>query len=292
MTEAPLPIKLSQAHWKHYLQLIRFNKPIGSFLLLWPTLWALWIAGRGHPSLTLLLVFTAGVFLTRSAGVIVNDLADRHVDKAVQRTATRPLATGVVSTKEAFLLVLLLSTMAAGLLLFLNPLTRLLALMAAGLAVLYPFCKRFTHLPQCVLGLAFAWPVLMAFSAQTGTVSLVGGYLFAIAVLWPITYDTFYAMADREEDKKIGVKSTAILLGTYDRLGTAILQALMLIMLAYLGFWLSLGLAYYSSLLIATGLVIYMQKLIRHRRPAQCLKAFYTNNWLGLIIFIGIGLSF
>ncbi len=274
-----------------YAQLMRWHRPIGTLLLLWPTLWALWIAGQGQPAGSLVLIFTLGVFLTRSAGCVINDLADRHWDGAVSRTRNRPLVTGQVSPKEALILVLTLSLLAAGLLWPLNALARLLAIPAIVLMVTYPFMKRVTHLPQFVLGIAFSWGIPMAFAAQTGEVPLLGWLLFLLTCLWTIAYDTMYAMADRTDDLQVGIKSTAILWGNWETSVIALLHALMLLLLWVLGQQWQLGRAFFLGLIVAAGIMVYLQCLIWNRRPEACLIAFQRSQWIGCVIFLGLVLG-
>ena len=272
----------------HYLRLMRFDKPIGLFLLLWPALWALWVATRGHPPITVLFIFIMGVILMRSAGCIINDIVDRRFDAQVSRTKSRPLVTGDVSLRKAILLLGFLLMLAFGLVLFLNRLTIILALIAFLLAVIYPFLKRWTHLPQVGLGIAFSFSVPMIFAATTGHVPGIAWLLFVAAVCWPVAYDTQYAMADRADDVKIGVKSTAILFGRYDRLMIALLQAAMLLLLVVLAIAQHLRAGFYLSLLAAFILISHQMVLIRHREPEACLRAFRNNAWVGLVIFIGL----
>jgi len=271
-----------------YWLLMRFHKPIGIFLLLWPTLWALWIASAGKPDWHVMFVFVTGVVLMRAAGCVINDYADRNIDLHVARTNTRPLTAGQVSAKEALILFVVLCLTAFGLVLTLNTFTILLSFGGAALAIIYPFMKRYTHLPQVVLGMAFGWAVPMAFAAQTNEVPRVAWMLYVLAIIWPVIYDTMYAMVDREDDLKIGVKSTAILFGDADRI---IIAGLQLILFA--GFWLlgkqlELGFSYYFGLFLAAILAAYHQYLIRDRHPAACFKAFLHNNWLGAAIFLGL----
>jgi 4-hydroxybenzoate polyprenyltransferase len=275
-----------------YAHLMRLHKPIGIYLLLWPTLWALWIAGEGRPDLLVLVVFVAGVVLMRSAGCVINDFADRNFDGHVARTRDRPIAAGRVSTGEALLLFLGLCVSAFLLVLLMNSLTVWLSLAACLLAASYPFMKRYTHLPQVYLGVAFGWAVPMAFAAQTGEVPRTAWLLFIATVLWATAYDTMYGMVDREDDRKIGLKSTAILFGDADRLIIGIIQVLALCALALAGQAAGLGFYYYFGLLLATGLALYQQFLIRERRPEQCFKAFLNNNWFGAAVFSGIILEF
>jgi 4-hydroxybenzoate polyprenyltransferase len=275
-----------------YGRLMRLDRPVGIFLLLWPTLWALWVASQGRPDPKVLLVFIAGVALMRSAGCVVNDLADRDFDPHVQRTHNRPLAMGQVRPREALILFLGLSFSAFALVLLLNPLTIALSFGGAFLAATYPFMKRYTHWPQIYLGAAFGWAVPMAFAAQTSTVPLAAWLLFIATVLWATIYDTFYAMVDREDDLRIGVKSTAILFGNEDRLITAVMQSILLLILLWVGYREGLGLYYYLGLLLAAGLALYQQYLIREREPEQCFRAFLNNNIFGASIFGGIALHY
>lgn len=275
-----------------YARLMRLDKPIGIYLLLWPTLWALWIAGEGRPNLMVLLVFVAGVVLMRSAGCVINDYADRDFDQHVARTKDRPIAAGRVSPKEALLLFCGLCFSAFLLVLLMNSLTVWLSLAGGFLAATYPFMKRYTHLPQVYLGAAFGWAVPMAFAAQTGEVPRTAWLLFVATVLWATAYDTMYGMVDREEDRKIGVKSTAILFGEADRAIIGIIQVLALAALGLAGQAASLGGYYYFGLLLAAGLALYQQFLIRDRTPEQCFKAFLNNNWFGAAVFSGIILDF
>jgi 4-hydroxybenzoate polyprenyltransferase len=270
------------------LHLIRFDKPIGTLLLLWPTLWALWIAAEGVPDLDLLVIFLLGTFLTRSAGCIINDLADRHVDGAVARTSGRPLVTGAVTIKEALVLFSALMLLAFGLVLLTNTLTIQLSIVAVLLASTYPFMKRYTHLPQVVLGLAFSWGIPMAFSAQINQLPPALWLLFLGNLWWIVAYDTKYAMVDREDDIHAGVKSTAILFGVYDRLAVALLQLLCLLTLYLAGREFSLGLYFKLSLIVAAAMFGYQQYLIRDRDRDACFRAFLHNNWVGLAIFVGI----
>ncbi|MCP5142853.1 MAG: 4-hydroxybenzoate octaprenyltransferase [Chromatiales bacterium] len=273
---------------RQYALLMRLHRPIGILLLLWPTLWALWIAAEGLPDLLVLFVFLAGVTLMRSAGCVINDYADRDFDPHVQRTKDRPLAARRVSPREAILLFVVLSLVAFALVLFMNTRTIAMSFVAAFLAATYPFMKRYTHLPQVYLGAAFAWAVPMSFMAQTGTVPLVGWVLFVAPILWATAYDTMYAMVDREDDLQIGVKSTAILFGRHDRLIIGLIQFAMLLNLIWVGQLAGLGWAYWLALVVATALGGYQQWLIRDREPAACFKAFLNNNWLGIAIFAGI----
>jgi 4-hydroxybenzoate polyprenyltransferase len=277
---------------RDYSTLMRLNRPIGILLLLWPTLWALWIASKGSPDGLVLVVFIIGVVLMRSAGCVINDYADRDFDPHVARTRNRPIATGRVTPKEALIVFSVLCLVAFGLVLLMNPLTIYLSFGGALLAAIYPFTKRYTHLPQVVLGMAFAWSVPMAFAAQTGEVPRISWLIYVITVLWSVIYDTMYAMVDREDDLKIGVKSTAILFGEADRLILAGLQGMMFIGLLLLGQQTGMVFPYYIFVAIAAGFALYQQYLIRYRQPAACFKAFLNNNWLGAVVFIGIVLNY
>lgn len=271
-----------------YFLLTRLNRPIGIFLLLWPTLWALWVAAEGFPNWHVLSVFVLGVILMRSAGCVINDYADRELDPLVSRTRDRPIAAGRVKPREALLLFTVVCLLAFGLVLTLNRLTIQLSFIGILLAAVYPFMKRYTHLPQVVLGMAFGWAIPMAFAAQTGTLPKVAWLMYVVNVVWSVVYDTMYAMADREDDLKAGVKSTAILFGEADRTIIGILQGLMLLGLVLLGQQIQAGSAYYLGLGMASALGLFQQYLIRQREPARCFKAFLNNNWLGAAIFAGI----
>ncbi len=273
---------------RQYGLLMRVDRPIGTLLLLWPTLWALWIAGEGRPDSFVTLVFVLGVFVMRSAGCVINDYADRELDPHVARTRTRPIAAGHVSPREALLLFAVLLLVALALVLTLNRLTLLLSLAAVPLAAIYPFMKRFTYLPQVHLGVAFGWAVPMAFAAETNSVPPVAWLILIGVVLWAVAYDTMYAMVDREDDIYVGVKSTAILFGELDRLMIGIMQLCFFVVMLLLGHQLELGRYYYLSLAIAAGLALYQQYLIRGREPDGCFKAFLNNNWLGAVIFVGL----
>lgn len=271
-----------------YWQLMRMHKPIGALLLLWPTLWSLWLAADGVPRWDVLVIFVLGVFVMRSAGCVINDFADRKVDGHVKRTRERPLVSGQVSSGEAIALFIGLCLLAFGLVLLTNPLTIQLSVGGVLLAFCYPFMKRYTHLPQVVLGAAFAWAIPMAFAAQSGALGVEVWLLYTAVVLWTVVYDTFYAMVDRDDDLRIGVKSTAILFGEQDRLMTGVLQALTLYALVMVGSRFELGTFYYISLGVAAALFAYQQYLIRFRQREACFKAFMNNNWVGLAIFIGV----
>ena len=278
---------------RQYALLMRLNRPIGIFLLLWPTLWALWIASEGTPDPLVTAVLVMGVVLMRSAGCVINDYADRDFDPHVARTHARPLAAGRVSTWEAIALFLTLAFVAFLLVLLLNWNTVLLSLVALPLAATYPFMKRYTHLPQVHLGVAFGWAVPMAFTAQTGEFPpAVAWLLLTGVVLWAVAYDTIYAMVDREDDIRIGVKSTAILFAEADRAIIGGIQASFALVLLLVGQKLQLGSFYYGGLAVAIGLMAYQQYLIRNREPERCFKAFLNNNWLGMAVFAGIFLHY
>lgn len=283
-------------HWleraQQYAYLMRLDRPIGNFLLLWPTWWALWIAGAGHPDAQVFVVFTLGVFVMRAAGCVINDFADRNIDGHVKRTVARPLATGKVSPREALVLFFVLLAIAFALVLTMNRLTIYLSFIGAGLAALYPFTKRWTHLPQPVLGAAFGWAVPMAFAAQLGEVPPVAWLIFIANVLWSTAYDTEYAMVDRDDDLKIGVKSTAILFGDQDRLIIGLLQAVILFNLYLVGVQAGLGTPYYYGLVFCAVTFAWQQWLIRKRKREDCFRAFLNNNWSGLFVFAGVALSY
>ncbi|MBB1125367.1 4-hydroxybenzoate octaprenyltransferase [Thiospirillum jenense] len=272
----------------YYIQLVRLHRPIGIFLLMWPALWALWLAGAGSPPWHIVIIFITGVVLMRSAGCAINDYADRDFDGHVARTCTRPLATGDVTPREAVIVFMTLSLLAFGLVLMLNWQTILMSVVALLLAMIYPFMKRFTHLPQVFLGAAFGWAVPMAFMAITNHVPMYAWLLFIVTIIWALIYDTEYAMVDREDDLKVGIKSTAILFGHYDRLVVGILQIVMLLMLIDIGHTAALGIFYYMGLGIAASFAIYQQYLIRHREPRTCFTAFLNNNYFGMAIFVGL----
>ena len=275
-----------------YLRLMRLHRPIGALLLLWPTLWALWIAAEGPPDGLVLTVFVLGVFLMRSAGCVINDYADRHFDPQVMRTHDRPIAAGRVSPREALTLFVVLCLLSFGLVLLMNWLTILLSLVAVALAAVYPFMKRYTYLPQVVLGAAFGWAIPMAFAAQTGSLPQVAWLVFVAKVLWSTAYDTMYAMVDRDDDLRIGVKSTAILFGDLDRAIVAAIQAVVLFALVLLGQRMELHLPYFLGLVVAAGLAGHQQYLIRARERQRCLQAFLNNNWFGAAVFVGIVLDY
>jgi len=273
---------------RQYWLLARFDKPIGILILLWPALWALWIASDGKPDVLVLTVICLGVVLMRAAGCVINDYADRDFDPHVQRTKQRPIAAGKVTPKEALVVFVVLCLIAFGLVLLLNIYTILLSFVAAFLAASYPFMKRFTQLPQAYLGIAFGWAVPMAFAAQTNTIPLVAWLMYLAVVLWALVYDTMYAMVDKDDDLKIGIKSTAILFGDYDRQIMAVLQLIILGLLIAVGLMIAAGWAYFAGLAVAAGLFVYQQTLIFNRDKVLCFKAFLNNNWFGVAVFVGL----
>lgn len=283
---------LTQGKLLAYHRLMRTDKPIGALLLLWPTLWALWVATPGVPPLGILAVFIAGVWLMRAAGCVVNDYADRKFDGHVKRTANRPLPSGAVSEKEARNLFVVLVLIAFVLVLTLNLMTILLSVAALALAWTYPFMKRYTHLPQVVLGAAFGWSIPMAFAAVSESVPLSCWLMFFANILWAVAYDTLYAMVDRDDDVKIGIKSTAILFGRHDKLIVGILQVLVLVLMAAVGWLNGLGWPFYASLAVAGALFVWQQKMIVHRDRDACFKAFLNNNYVGLALFVGLAVSY
>lgn len=277
---------------EQYARLMRVDRPIGTFLLLWPTLWALWIASSGSPHPRILLVFILGVFLMRSAGCVINDFADRNMDPYVKRTRDRPLAAGRVTAREALILFFLLGGLAFALVLTLNLLTVYLSLIGVLWTVIYPFMKRFVHFPQLFLGFAFSWGIPMAFAAQTGGVPQLTWFVLAANLFWVLVYDTMYAMADRKDDLAVGAKSTAILFGRYDRLIVALCQLITLLLLVIVGWLQNLNIYYYGALVVAAALFYYQQWLIRQRDEARCFQAFLNNAWVGAAIFLGLVLSY
>lgn len=276
----------------NYARLMRLDKPIGIWLLLWPTLWALWIAGEGHPNAGVFVVFVLGVIVMRAAGCVLNDYADRNIDPYVERTRQRPIASGAVAPMEALTLFFALSLIAIGLATMLNRPAQILAVIGAGLTIVYPFIKRFISIPQFVLGAAFGWAVPMAFAAQTGEVSQLGWLIFVTALIWAVIYDTFYAMVDRDDDIKLGVKSTAILFGDADLFVVGGSQLLMLLSLVFVGNRADLGFWYYASVFVASLLMIHHQWLARRRTREGCFKAFRLNHYIGMIVFVGIVLHY
>jgi len=276
-----------------YALLARLDRPIGTWLLLWPVLWALWVAGNGRPSQKLLIIFAAGVVVMRAAGCVINDLADRNIDPHVKRTRERPLAARRVSPHEGLLLFAALGLTALWLVTRLDPLTVKLSMVGVVMTITYPLAKRFFALPQLYLGISFGgWGVPMVFAAQLGALPRVAWMLFIVAVIWAVVYDTIYAMVDREDDLKLGVKSTAILFADMDRAMICVLQALMIFALALIGRDMHFGLWYEAGLAAAALLFIYQQWLIRGRDSTACLRAFRNNNYVGMAIFIGIALQY
>ncbi|MDQ1309154.1 MAG: 4-hydroxybenzoate polyprenyltransferase [Pseudomonadota bacterium] len=288
-TASPSPLR---RRLREYTRLMRLDRPIGIWLLLWPVLWALWIASNGHPDERLFVIFVLGTFVMRSAGCVMNDFADREFDPHVRRTADRPLAKQSVSPAEALGLFAVLALVALALVIPLNRPTQVLALIGGILAVTYPFLKRFFSLPQAYLGAAFGWSVPMAFAAQTGAIPPVAWVLFVSVVLWTTAYDTMYAMVDREDDLVIGVRSSAILFGRADRVVIGALQMAALGGLGLVGWISGLGHWYWVGLAVATVLAAHQQALIRNRQPAQCFRAFLNNNLLGLAVFAGLALDY
>ncbi|MDO7597171.1 MAG: 4-hydroxybenzoate octaprenyltransferase [Pseudomonadota bacterium] len=278
---------LKQTLWP-YIELMRLDKPIGILLLLWPTLSALWIAAEGWPDLTVFSVFVLGVIIMRSAGCVVNDYADRNVDGHVTRTINRPLIRGDVTSRQALILFASLGLLAFFLVAQLNELTMWMSLVAMLLATIYPFMKRYTYLPQVFLGMAFGWAIPMAFAAQTNAVPTIAWLLFLANILWTTAYDTFYAMADREDDMFAGVKSTAILFGDDDLVIIGVLQFIFLLVMVLIGSQLEMSISYYIGVLGAGLLSIYQQYVAKDKQPAHCLQAFLNNNWVGGVIFLGI----
>jgi 4-hydroxybenzoate polyprenyltransferase len=281
-------LKRMQQKWLAIKLITRMDKPIGTYLLLWPTYWALWIASDGWPNLHLLIVFSLGVFIMRSAGCVINDYADRKIDGKVERTKNRPLVNGMMTSNEAINLFGILIGMALGLVLTLSWPTIYLSVVALFLAALYPFMKRYTQLPQVFLGAAFSWGMIMAFAEAQGQIPLVAWLLFLANLCWTVAYDTMYAMVDREDDLKIGVKSTAILFADNDKRIIGFLQLLTLGLLWTVGDILAFGWPYQLTLVVAGALFSYQQLLISNRERDTCFKAFLHNHWVGLIIFVGI----
>ena len=283
---------INQKRLSAYARLMRIDKPIGVLLLLWPTLWALWIASAGHPSYLNLFVFITGTVLMRSAGCIMNDLADRNFDGHVTRTEKRPLVAGEVTVKQALALAAIMSLVSFGLVLFLNNLTILLSVPALLLAASYPYTKRFFALPQAYLGIAFGFGIPMAFAAVQNEVPLVAWLMLLANVAWSLAYDTEYAMVDRPDDLKIGIYSSAITFGRLEVVAIMTFYGVMLALLAYVGSLIGLGMPSFIGLIVALGIAIYHFSLIRNRQPANCFKAFLHNNWLGAVVFMGIAANY
>ena len=290
--EAPLAHRLGR-RVSEYTRLMRLDRPVGTWLLLWPALWALWIAGAGRPNPQVLIVFVLGVFVMRAAGCVINDYADRNIDPHIRRTRDRPLAARRVSPLEALVLFSVLILIALFLVTRLDPLTIKLACVGAALTVSYPFLKRFFPMPQLYLGISFGgWSVLMGFAAQTGVLPRVAWVLYIAAVIWAAVYDTIYAMVDREDDLKIGVKSSAILFADMDKFLIGVMQVMMLYALVLVGRNMQFGNWYYAGVAGAGVLFLWHQWLIRKREPAGCLRAFLNNQYVGLVVFVGILLQY
>jgi len=275
-----------------YILLTRLDRPIGIYLVLWPMLWGLWIAAEGRPEPLVLVVFLLGTVLMRSAGCAINDFADRKFDPHVSRTEQRPLARKAIKPIEAVGVFVVLSLISLALVLTMNRLTILLAIPGAFLAASYPFMKRLTHLPQAYLGVAFGWAIPMAYAAQAGELPTAIWLFFIANIFWALAYDTMYAICDREDDLKIGVKSAAILMGRFDRLGIGLMQVMTLALLALGGLSFGLGLPYMLGLLVASGFAIYQQYLIRDRDPKLSFKAFLNNHYFGMAVFLGIAIDY
>lgn len=277
---------------QQYARLMRLDRPIGIWLLMWPTLWGLWIAGQGHPDPRIFLIFVIGVIIMRSAGCVINDFIDRKIDRNVSRTQERPLANGTVAPAEAVVLFVALALIALALVLTLDRLTQTLAAVAAVLTILYPFMKRLIAAPQLILGTAFGWSVPMAFAAQTGEIPRLAWLIFLAVVVWAVIYDTMYAMVDRDDDLKIGIKSTAILFSGTDVFIITLLQVILMLAFWLIGAAANLGIWYVGGTLIAAALFAYQYTLIRQREPEACFRAFLNNHYVGAAIFIGILLDY
>ena len=283
---------MSLTKFSAYIRLMRLDRPIGAFLLLWPTLWALWIAGNGQPQAHIVLILCLGVFVMRAAGCVINDYADRNFDGSVERTKLRPLATGELSVRNALAAFILLLIVALALVLQLNRESLYVALFALGIASLYPFSKRYTYLPQFVLGIAFSMGIPMAFTAHQGSVPALAGWLVLANLLWVVAYDTIYAMVDREDDLKIGIKSTAILFGRFDKIIVFSFGLLSLLVLAWIGRLQSFNYYYYGGLALALIHLLYQQWLIKDADTKRQFSAFLSNNWLGAFVFSGLVLNY
>jgi 4-hydroxybenzoate polyprenyltransferase len=299
VTRANDPEKIKRSMWTElikqslqYAQLMRLNRPIGIWLLLWPTLWGLWIAGEGRPDPDIFLIFVLGVIIMRSAGCVINDFADREYDANVTRTQNRPLVTGAVAPIEAIILFVALGLTAIALVLALNPLTQKLSVGAALLTIVYPFSKRLISAPQLILGAAFGWSIPMAFAAQTGEVPRLGWLMWLTVVIWAVIYDTMYAMADRDEDLRAGGRSTAILFGRADIFIITLLQIVLILALLLVGAAAKLGPWYQASIAVAGVLMLYQRQLIKSRQPDHCLRAFLNNRYVGAAVFAGIVLGY
>lgn len=285
------PVKPAVPRWRHYWSLMRADRPIGTLLLLWPTWWALWLAADGLPPLWTLFVFSAGVWLTRSAGCVINDYADRWLDPHVERTRDRPLASGAIRGRHALLLFAVLMAVAFALVLTLNALTVALSFVGIFLAASYPYLKRYTHLPQVYLGMAFGWGIPMAFAAVQGEVPVLAWLLYAGNILWSTAYDTWYAMVDRDDDLRMGSHSTAILFGDLDLVIQGILYTLFLATMTLVGLRAGLGAYYFGGVAVAAVLVAYEFWLCRTRERGPCFKAFLHNNWVGAALFAGLAVE-
>ncbi len=287
-----MQFNLFKCRLAQYMKLVRADKPIGALLLMWPMLWALWIISEGHPSGLVLIVFIVGTFLMRSAGCAINDYADRHIDGAVARSRDRPIVSGKVTPTEALMVAAALAILSFLLVLTMNRLTIAMSFVGVVLAAAYPFSKRITYWPQLVLGLAFGWAVPMVDAAQTGSVGVTGWVIYLAAILWALAYDTIYAMVDRDDDLKLGVKSTAIWFGQYDVLAVAVILVLVMLTLVIAGLHSSLGELYFYGLLAGSVVVLRQLWLIKGRDPVLCFKAFLLSNYMGLAIFIGLVLNY
>lgn len=295
LADRKTPVRAAPGYFgqfQNYARLMRLDKPVGIWLLLWPTLWALWLAGDGHPDPEIFLIFMLGVVIMRSAGCVLNDYVDRNIDPYVERTRNRPIASGAVAPREALTLFVLLGLIAIGLAARLNPVAQLMAVVGAGLTIVYPFIKRFVSVPQFVLGAGFGWAVPMAFAAQTGETPQLAWLTFGTALIWAVIYDTFYAMVDREDDQKVGVKSTALLFGDADLFVIGGLQLLMLTALVLIGDMAELGIWYYGSVVVAAIIMAWHQVLARDRQPETCFRAFLQNHYIGMSVFIGLVLHY
>ena len=275
-----------------YLRLARMDRPIGTLLLLWPCLMALVLAAGGMPDLKVLIIFIVGVVVMRACGCIINDYADRDLDSHVDRTKSRPLASGEISVKEALSLFIVLGLFAFGLVLMLNPLVVKLSVVGIILTIIYPFTKRFTNMPQMFLGVVWSWSIPMAYAAQTGSVPVEAWWLFAANWCWTVAYDTMYAMVDREDDLKVGIKSTAILFGRFDRQIIGLFQFAALSCFIMAGLSADRGLVFGLGIITFIGFSLYQQKLIFARERAPCFKAFLNNNWAGLALFVALGVDY
>jgi 4-hydroxybenzoate polyprenyltransferase len=286
-----MPFIPNRHRLKSYFELMRFHKPIGTFLLLWPTWWALWIAARGFPSIKNFIIFTLGVVVMRAAGCVINDFADRDIDSHVSRTKSRPITSGNVTPNHALILFFILCLIGLTLVLFTNRLTIVLSIFALMTATIYPFMKRYTHWPQLILGIAFSFSIPMAFAAETNTLPLISFLLMLANIFWTIAYDTTYAMVDRQDDLKIGIKSTAILFGKYDQWIIGLFQIMSVLLLFFIGIRTELNGIYFLGLLISILLFLYQQKWLSTRLPENYFRAFLNNNWVGLVVFLGIWLA-